>query len=263
MTYCVGMMLDCGLVLMSDTRTNSGVDNISVFRKMFHWSIPGERVVALMTAGNLATTQAVVSQLEERSKAPEDRQNSLFELPTMFRIAGEIGRILRDTVRETQAENGQTGTGRFAASMILAGQIKGQEPRLFMLYPEGNFIEASWDTPFFQIGETKYGRPILVRAYDRQMSFEEAIKLLMVSFDSTLQANLSVGLPLDLLVIGRDECVPRHPQRIDQGDPYFDALSSAWSEALRSAFHSLPRFPFSDSLDEKPDFQALRNPNTH
>ena len=244
MTYCVGMILERGLVLMSDTRTNSGVDNISVFRKMFHWTVPGERMIALMTAGNLATTQAVLSKLEERDKNPEDRHNSLLELPTMFQVAAEVGKLLRETVREVQVENGQQGQGRFTASIIIAGQIKGMEPRLFMIYPEGNFIEASWDTPFFQIGETKYGRPILIRGYDRQMSFEDAVKLTMVSFDSTLKANLSVGLPLDLLVIERDGFAPLHQRRIEHGDRYFDAISSSWSEALRNAFHSLPDYSF-------------------
>lgn len=244
MTYCVGMVLDRGLVLMSDTRTNSGVDNISVFRKMFHWSVPGDRIISLMTAGNLATTQAVISALEERNKAPEDRQNSLLELPTMFQVAVEAGKLLRDTVRDTQDENGLQGKGRFTASMILAGQIKGMEPRLFMIYPEGNFIEASFDTPFFQIGETKYGRPILIRGYDRRMSFEDAAKLLMVSFDSTLKANLSVGLPLDLLVVERDRFEPLHARRIEAGDSYFEAISSSWSDALRNAFHSLPDYSF-------------------
>ena len=244
MTYCVGMVLDQGLVLMSDTRTNSGVDNISVFRKMFHWSKPGERIIAIMTAGNLATTQSVVSRLEERTKAPDERQISLLELPTMFQVAAEAGKLLRETVRDTQDENGMHGKGRFTASMIVAGQIKGMEPRLFMIYPEGNFIEASFDTPFFQIGETKYGRPILIRGYDREMSFEDAVKLIMVSFDSTLKANLSVGLPLDLLVVRRDEFQPLHERRIEHSDPYFDAISSSWSEALRSAFHSLPDYTF-------------------
>ncbi|HZF46181.1 MAG TPA: peptidase, partial [Sphingomonadaceae bacterium] len=158
MTYCVGMMLEKGLVLMSDTRTNSGVDNISTFRKMFHWEVPGERILTLMTAGNLATTQAVISQLEERNKAPDQRQNSLLEAPTMFQVAVEVGRLLRSTIQSSQAGNGMESEGRFTASMILAGQIKGMQPRMFLLYPEGNFIEASWDTPFFQIGETKYGR---------------------------------------------------------------------------------------------------------
>ena len=249
MTYCVGMVLDCGLVLMSDTRTNSGVDNISVFRKMFHWSRPGERVIAMMTAGNLATTQAVISHLEERDKAPGDRHNSLLELPTMFQVAVEAGKLLRETVRDTQDENGLHGKGRFTASLIVAGQIKGMEPRLFLIYPEGNFIEASWDTPFFQIGETKYGRPILIRGYDRKMSFENAAKLLMVSFDSTLKANLSVGLPLDLLVIKRDDYKALHERRIEHGDPYFESISKSWSDALRNAFHSLPDYSFSQKVE--------------
>jgi putative proteasome-type protease len=244
MTYCVGMVLEKGLVLMSDTRTNSGVDNISTFRKLFHWSVPGERMIAVMTAGNLATTQAVISQLEERTKAPSERENCLLMGATMFQVATEIGRLLRTTIEEAQRVNGDTGKGRFTATMIVAGQIAGMQPRLFMIYPEGNFIEASWDTPFFQIGETKYGRPILIRGYDKGMSFEDAVKLLMVSFDSTLKANLSVGLPLDLLVIGKDAFAATHEHRVTAEDAYFDAISSGWGDALRSAFHSLPTYSF-------------------
>lgn len=244
MTYCVGMMVDRGLVLMSDTRTNSGVDNISVFRKMFSWSVPGDRIITVMTAGNLATTQAVVSQLEERTKAPDERDNTLLKAPTMFQVATDIGRLLRNTIDDRQSANGQSGEGRFTASIIVAGQIVGMEPRLFMIYPEGNFIEASWDTPFFQIGETKYGRPILLRGYDRDMSFEDAVKLLMVSFDSTLKANLSVGLPLDLMVIERDNFEPVHQYRVTADDPYFNAISSSWGDALKNAFHSLPDYSF-------------------
>ena len=245
MTYCVGMMLDQGLVLMSDTRTNSGVDNISTFRKMYRWEQPGERIIALMTAGNLATTQSVISQIEERSKAPEERHNSVLEASTMFQVATIVGRMLQETIRSQQTANGQDGSGTFTASMIVAGQIRGMEPRLFLIYPEGNFIEASFDTPFFQIGETKYGRPILLRGYNRTMSFEDAVKLLMVSFDSTLKANLSVGLPLDLLVIERDRFEPAHERRISAGDPYFQAISSGWGEALKSAFDSLPDYSLS------------------
>jgi putative proteasome-type protease len=244
MTYCVGMMLETGLVLMSDTRTNSGVDNISVFRKMHCWSIPGERIVTLLTAGNLATTQAVVSRLEERNKAPDDRHNSLLEAPTMFQVATVVGTLLRDTIENISHSNGQNAGSTFNASLIVAGQIRGMEPRLFLIYPEGNFIEASFDTPFFQIGETKYGRPILLRGYDREMSFEDAVKLLMVSFDSTLKANLSVGLPLDMMVIARDTFVPLHERRIDSRDSYFRAISSGWGEALKRAFHDLPDYSF-------------------
>jgi len=239
MTYCVGILLDQGLVLMSDTRTNSGVDNISTFRKMSVWNEPGERLVALMSAGNLATTQAVVSQLEERTKAPQDRHNSLLEAPTMFQIATLVGRLLCDTIERQEKDSGQTADGTFTASMILAGQIKDMEPRLFLIYPEGNFIEASFDTPFFQIGETKYGRPIILRGYDRAMRFEDAVKLLMLSFDSTLKANLSVGLPLDLLVIERDRFEPLHQRRITAEDPYFRSISTGWGEALKKALLSL------------------------
>ena len=249
MTYCVGMVLDKGLVLMSDTRTNSGVDNISVFRKMHRWSVPGERILTVMTAGNLATTQAVISRLEERTKAPEDRSVSLLEAPTMFQVASEIGHLLRETVRHTQQENGTKS--RFTASIILAGQIKGMEPRLFMIYPEGNFIEASVDTPFFQIGETKYGRPILIRGYDPAMSMEDAVKLLTVSFDSTLKANLSVGLPLDLCVIERDTFEPIHERRIEHDDAYFQAISRVWGDKLREAFHSLPDYTFYRDADDE------------
>ena len=248
MTYCCGMMLDRGLVLMSDTRTNSGVDNISTFRKMYHWSLPGDRVVALMTAGNLATTQAVVSKLEERNKAPSERHNTLLEAPTMFQVATIVGKLLRDTIQERDEENGMQAAGTFTASIILAGQIKGMEPRIFLIYPEGNFIEAQPDTPFFQIGETKYGRPIILRAYDPTMSFEDAVKLLMVSFDSTIKANLSVGLPLDLLVVERDNFEPLHDRRILATDPYYRAISSRWGEALKRAFHSLPDYSFYSSL---------------
>lgn len=245
MTYCVGMLLDKGLVLMSDTRTNSGVDNISTFRKMHCWSVPGERIVAIMTAGNLATTQGVISQIEERNKAHAERHNSLLEAETMFQVAGIVGKLLRDTIAASDAQNGEeAGSGTFTASMIVAGQIKGGQPRLFLVYPEGNFIEASFDTPFFQIGETKYGRPIIIRGYDRDMSFEDAVKLLMVSFDSTIKANLSVGLPLDLLVIENDRYEPAHQRRITAQDPYYQAVSAGWSEALKNAFHSLPDYSF-------------------
>lgn len=244
MTYCVGMLVDRGLVLMSDTRTNSGVDNISVFRKMFTWQVPGERIITLLTAGNLASTQSVVSLLEERTKTPEERDNTLLTSPTMFQVASEIGSLLREIIATRQEANGIRGRDRFTASIIVAGQIRGMEPRLFLIYPEGNFIEAGRDTPFFQIGETKYGRPIIIRGYDPTMSLEDAAKLLMVSFDSTLKANLSVGLPLDLMVIERDTFEASHERRIAHDDSYFQAISSSWGDALKEAFHSLPDYSF-------------------
>ena len=243
MTYCVGLMLDRGMVLMSDTRTNAGVDNISTFRKMFSWEEPGERALVLMTAGNLATTQAVVSILDERTKAHGEREPSILSVPSMFQAARLVAETLKDVISH-HADEGQRADAAFNATMILAGQIKGGGQRLFLIYPEGNFIEAGGDTPFFQIGETKYGRPILVRAYDSAMSFEKVVKLLLVSFDSTLKANLSVGLPFDLQVYEADTMRLRPRLRIAADDPYFQTISTGWGEALKTALDSLPDFEF-------------------
>lgn len=250
MTYCVGIKFDRGLAFMSDTRTNAGIDSISTFRKMSTWTKPGERVIVLLAAGNLATTQAVISQLEERTKAPDERENALFGAETMFQVATEVGKLLRKTVAERQKANDREGTRSFSASIILAGQIAGMEQRLFLVYPEGNFIEASRETPFFQIGETKYGRPILLRGYDRDMSFEDAVKLLLVSFDSTIAANLSVGMPLDCMVLEKDSFdEPLHQRRFDGNDTYVRSLSGQWSESLRQAFNNLPDYSFYDMED--------------
>lgn len=240
MTYCVGMMLDRGLVFMSDTRTNAGVDNISVFRKTRVWSQPDDRTIVLMSAGNLATTQSVIGRLDERNLAADARTIPILQQPTMFRTAELIGELLRDEIQRQDRVSGPEMQGRFAASMILGGQIAGSEPRLFLIYPEGNFIEATADTPFFQIGETKYGRPIIVRAYDRTMTFAQAVKLLTVSFDSTLKANLSVGLPLDVTIMERDtmEVVLNH--RITEDDPYFHMISRRWGQSLSDALRALP-----------------------
>ncbi|MEO1733834.1 MAG: peptidase, partial [Pseudomonadota bacterium] len=162
MTYCVGMRLDRGLVFMSDTRTNAGVDNIATARKMHTWEVPGERVITLMTAGNLATTQAVVGLIDERTKATEDRNPTILDAPSMFQIAKDVGETLRGVIRNNVQGGLEASASTFGATMIVGGQIKGGPPRLFLIYPEGNFIEASSDNPFFQIGETKYGKPILV-----------------------------------------------------------------------------------------------------
>ena len=245
MTYCVGMLLDRGLVFMSDTRTNAGLDNIATARKMHTWEVPGDRVITLMTAGNLATTQAVVGLIDERTKAPEDRTPSILETPSMFQIAHEVGQTLKEVIAQN-AEGGAEASA-FGATMIIGGQIKGSAPRLFLIYPEGNFIEASTDNPFFQIGETKYGKPILVRAYDPALSFEQAIKLLMVSFDSTIKSNLSVGLPLDYVTYERDQLKLGRQGRITDSDPYYLTVSNGWGEALQSAFGQLPEFSFDDT----------------
>lgn len=241
MTYCVGLRLDHGLVFMSDTRTNAGVDNFSTTKKMFTWNVPGERTITLMTAGNLATTQALISLLEERSKTMSERSPTILEQPTMFQVARLVGSTLKEVIQDS-APVGQTGASAFTASVIVGGQIKGGAPTLFLIYPEGNFIEVTDDAPFFQIGEAKYGKPILVRAYERDMSFEDAIKLLMVSFDSTIKANLSVGLPLDLQIYVKDSFDVDDQPRILAADPYYQAISQGWGEALRAALMHLPAY---------------------
>jgi putative proteasome-type protease len=242
MTYCVGLKIDRGLVFMSDTRTNAGIDSISTFRKMHVWEKPGERVVVLMSAGNLATTQNVISRLEGRAKPLGERSSAVLDTPSMYQTARLVGETVKEVIADS-APVGQRAESYFNASFVLGGQIKGSVPRLFMIYPEGNFIESTDDTPFFQVGETKYGKPIIVRTYAREMSFAETVKLLMVSFDSTLRSNLSVGLPLDLLYYERDSFKVGVQRRINQDDPYYRTISDGWSTALKEAFKSLPDFP--------------------
>ncbi|HET9535239.1 MAG TPA: proteasome-type protease [Mesorhizobium sp.] len=242
MTYCVGLKINHGLVFMSDTRTNAGIDSISTFRKMHVWERPGERVVVLMSAGNLATTQNVVSLLNGRAKPLEERKVSVLETPSMYQTARLIGETVKEVIQNS-SPTGQKADTYFNASFILGGQIRGSVPRLFMIYPEGNFIESMDDTPFFQVGETKYGKPIIVRTYDRGMSFAEAVKLLIVSFDSTVRSNLSVGLPLDLLFYETDSFKVGVQKRFRQDDPYYRAVSDGWSDAIKKVFQSLPDFP--------------------
>jgi len=243
MTYCVGMVLDRGLVFMSDTRTNAGLDNISSFRKMTLWENPGHSVITLMSAGNLATTQAVVSLLQERVKSPEERTPVLLGIPSLFQAVRLIAETLREVI-EQHAEGGLQAESPFHATFLVGGQVKGSIPRLFLVYPEGNFIETSPDTPFFQIGETKYGRPILIRGFDPAMSFEEAMKLLLVSFDSTLKANLSVGAPFDYHFYTADSLTIGRAGRIASDDPYFQSVSDHWGEKLKEALQSLPNYHF-------------------
>lgn len=243
MTYCVGLRLNKGLVFMSDTRTNAGVDDISQVKKMHSWELPGERVITLLSAGNLATTQAVVSELDERSKAPEDRDPSILSAPSMFQVAKIIGQTLRKIVKKHQP-SGPASKSIFSATLIVGGQIAGSDPRLFMIYPEGNFIEAGDDNPYFQSGESKYGRPILVRGIEADMSFEDAVKLLCLSFDSTIRANAGVDLPIDLQVHAKDALAVSQEKRFDRDDPYFNTISANWGAALREAIAALPDFEF-------------------
>ncbi|HKZ97682.1 MAG TPA: proteasome-type protease [Hyphomicrobiaceae bacterium] len=241
MTYCVALRLDRGLVFAADTRTNAGVDNVAQYRKLHFWRQPGDRVLVLLTAGNLAVTQSVVSMLNEQLRAPEPGASTLLSVSSMYRAA----RLVGDAVREVRLTDGaalEQSKAGFAASFILGGQIGPERPRLFQIYAEGNFIEATDDTPFLQIGEHKYGKPILDRVAQPTMRLGEAAKLILLSFDSTLRSNLSVGMPIDILVYERDSLDVRREKRIEQDDEYFKKLSNAWSDALRQAFAKIEEF---------------------
>ena len=236
MTYCVGLLLNEGMVCLSDTRTNAGLDNISTYRKMYHFEEPGERVISIMTAGSLSVTQTTLARLREAIEEPDASEDtSIMKAPTMLKVASIIGKMLcqvRLEIDEKLATMKQGAT----ASMIVAGQRKGGAMRLFLIYPEGNFIEATEDTPFLQIGEHKYGKPILDRVVKMDTPLADAEKAVLLSMDSTLRSNLSVGMPLDLCVIKRDDCRVSRQRRIEAGDPTFQAMSQAWSKALRDGF---------------------------
>ena len=240
MTYCVALRLNRGLVFAADTRTNAGVDNVAQFRKLHYWRQPGKRVIVLLSAGNLASTQSVVSTLNEQMANPEAHE-TLMTVPSMYRAARLVGEAVRD-VRRIDGAALQSLSSGFNVNFILGGQIENEPPRLFQIYPEGNFIAANDDTPFLQIGEHKYGKPILDRVARADMRLGQGAKLILLSFDSTLRSNLSVGMPIDLLIYERDSFDVRREKRIGQDDAYFKKLSSAWSDALRSAFAQIEEF---------------------
>lgn len=236
MTYCVGLKLNAGLVLLSDTRTNAGLDNIATYRKMFLFQEPGERVVAIMTAGSLSVTQTTLARLDEAvNDDMADETTSIMKAPTMLQVASIIGHTLSATRREIVGQM-RDFNQQASASMIVAGQRKGGDMRMFLIYPEGNFIEATDDTPYLQIGEHKYGKPILDRVVTPATSLADAQKAVLLSMDSTLRSNLSVGMPLDLTIIEKDACAVTAQRRILDGDPDFMEMSAAWSAALRDSF---------------------------
>ncbi|MDJ0968996.1 MAG: proteasome-type protease [Kiloniellales bacterium] len=240
MTYCVGLYLQDGLVLLSDTRTNAGVDHISTFSKMHVFETPGERVIVAMTAGNLAISQAVINLLSEGLDGDEGAAETLLTVPSMFRAARLVGRAVRQ-VFETDGPTLEAQGLSFDVSVLLAGQIKDRNMRLFQVYAAGNFIEATEETPFLQIGEHKYGKPILDRVLTHDSDIDDGIKLVLISMDSTLRSNLTVGMPLDLLVYRRDSQQIELKRRISEDDPYFQGIRQRWSAALREAYQSIPR----------------------
>ena len=249
MTYCCGILVREGLVMIGDTRTNAGLDNISTFRKLHVFEKANDRVMMIATAGNLSVTQNVVSHVTEGLENPETGEiETLARMPSMFAAAQLIGRAIR-RVRDTVGDTLEASQLSFDMTLLFGGQIRGRRLRLFMIYAAGNFIEATEDTPYLQIGEHKYGKPVLDRAVNFNSEIYDSLKLGLVSMDSTMRSNLSVGLPIDIAVLRRDEIALEVNHRIDNVDPYFHELRDRWSTALRQAHQNIPRPPYGKMAD--------------
>jgi putative proteasome-type protease len=244
MTYCCGVLVRDGLVMIADTRTNAGVDNIATFRKLHVFEKPGERLMALASAGNLSLSQTVMSMLAEGIENRETGETeTLLNAPTMLQAAQRIGRTIRQ-LHDLEAASLEANDVKFDVTFLFGGQIKGGQLRLFMIYAAGNFIECTPDTPYLQIGEHKYGKPVLDRAVRYETDLYDALKIGLISVDSTMRSNLSVGMPLDILVLRRDACAAEVKYRIEPGEPYFHDLRERWSAALRAAHIAIPRPPY-------------------
>ncbi len=247
MTYCCGILVREGIVLVADTRTNAGLDNIATFRKLHIFENPGERVLLLATAGNLSVTQGVVNFLSEGFENPDTGEvENAMSASTMLQAAQLVGRAVRRARTEAYNSAEQSTGVSFDVSLLVGGQIAGGAPRLFMVYTAGNCIECTPDTNYLQIGEHKYGKPVLDRAITFDVGLDDCLKVGLVSMDSTMRSNLGVGLPIDVLIVRPDALEPELKYRIEAGEPYFHDLRARWSAALRAAQQSIPRPPYLD-----------------
>jgi putative proteasome-type protease len=244
MTYCAGLLLEDGLVMIADTRTNAGVDQISTYRKLHVFEKPGERVIVISTSGNLSVSQTALSLLREGLVNPDTGElETLDQAPTMFRAAQLVGHAVRQ-VRHEVGVSMESESINFEVTLLVGGQIRGGPLALFLIYAAGNFIECGPETPYLQIGETKYGKPILDRAITFRSDLYDALKIGLISFDSTMRSNLAVGLPIDLIVIRRDRLTAETRHRIETDDAYFHDLGERWSAALRAAHNAIPAPPY-------------------
>jgi putative proteasome-type protease len=244
MTYCVGLLLEEGLVMLADTRTNAGVDQISTFRKLHIFEKPGERVLAIATAGNLSVTQTALGLLKEGLPNPHTGEvETLDQAPSMFRAAQMVGNAVRQVRQEVSASLVAEDISS-DVTLLVGGQIRGGDMALYLVYSAGNFIECGPETPYLQIGETKYGKPMLDRAITYRHELYDALKIGLISFDSTMRSNLAVGLPIDLMVLRRDALMAETRHRIDIDDSYFHDLGQRWSSALRAAHMAIPTPPY-------------------
>ena len=238
MTYCVGVLLDAGMVFASDSRTNAGVDHVSSYRKMHLFAAEGERVIVILTSGNLSVTQSTVSLLDQHAHSP-DSQKTIMNAASLYDVAELVGTAVRD-IRKRDGAYLQQSNVDASASFIIGGQIRGEQQRLFNVYTEGNFIEATRETTYFQIGESKYGKPVIDRVISPATGLLEATKCVLVSFDSTMRSNISVGLPIDLLIYSRNTLRVGFQRRIEEGDNYYSMIHQQWGEGLRRVFGQLP-----------------------
>jgi putative proteasome-type protease len=244
MTYGVGLLLEEGLVVIADTRTNAGVDQISTYRKLHLFEKPGERVIAIATSGNLSVTQTALALLREGLVNPDtDQLETLDQAPTMFRAAQLVGHAVRQVRREV-APSMEAENVNFDVTLLVGGQIRGGPLALYLVYSAGNFIECGPESPYLQIGETKYGKPIIDRAVNWRTELYDALKIGLISFDSTMRSNLAVGLPIDLVVLRRDALSAETRRRIEADDPYYRALGEQWSAALKAAHIAIPPPPY-------------------
>lgn len=254
MTYCVAMRLSSGIVFLSDSRTNAGVDHIGTFRKMHVFEAAGDRVLVLMTAGNLAISQAIRQAIEKKENS---EGHNLWTAPTMF----DVARLLGDIIRDVHARDGEALAKfgiDFNCSIILGGQIQGEAPRLFQLYSAGNFIEATDENLYFQIGEAKYGKPIIDRVVNPDTSLDEAAKCALISMDSTLRSNLSVGMPLDLLCYEKDSLSVTRISTIDHTNPYMSLIRQTWGARLQQAFTDLPEPDWTEMSRQQSKISPLK-----
>jgi len=242
MTYCVAVMLDAGMVFASDSRTNAGVDQVSTFRKMHVIAKEGERLITILSSGNLSITQSAINLLEHQARKP-DAASTVHNAVGMYEVAELLGNALRE-VRRRDGPYLQQNNIDAGASFVVGGQIRGEPQRLFNVYSEGNFIEATAETPYFQIGESKYGKPVIDRVITRATGLRDAAKCILVSFDSTMRSNISVGLPIDMLIYHNDSLRAGMQLHIDETDPYFSMIHRQWGEGLRRVFAELPNPPW-------------------
>lgn len=244
MTYCVAISIDAGLVFVSDSRTNAGVDNVSTYSKMHHFGKSGERQFVVLSSGNLATTQAVITQIKKDIKKPAP--DNLMSVMNMNDAADYIGEVNRAQQKKHAEDN-----GNYEASFIIGGQIAGDGPECFLIYPQGNHITTSADTPYLQIGESKYGKPILDRILTKSSSLETAALCALVSMDSTMRSNITVGPPIEVMIYHTDSFVINRHYRFDESSDYLRQLSKSWDAKLRDAFNNLPPIAWSANWDNR------------